>query len=451
MILSLSIASFFCKISRLKRAREAGVNEQQVLVNKQHGHFTRKGAQASDSYPVNAVTGFSLVGISGSFVSDKVNFIDYKMKRKRFADIYGHKSKMGTLLNREKLRPYIWATLLFFFISFAHNIINYPERFFAVLFNNFWHIAYVIVLNFILFEYSVPFVLRKRKTIIYNILPGILLLWLYMMMYSCGSHIWRLVGIQLHIYTPLAVFKSLSHLLENQMAYSAGSVFFFGIIRHIYYYIKLKQAEQQLRIEKQAAELNYLRSQTNPHFLFNTLNNIYSLARDKSDLAPESILRLSKILRFMLYETGGAYIAIEQELKIITDYIALEKLRYDESLRINFNHDIEDMKQALPPLLLIPLVENAFKHGVSETRNQPFVDIHLSVNKRQLVFVVKNSAGTLTEEKNFPAGQKGVKENIGLSNLRRQLELLYTDYNLTLQQGLSVFTATLKINLASHV
>src|SRR5690606_29557778 len=125
--------------------------------------------------------------------------------------------------------------------------------------------------------------------------------------------------------------------------------------------------------------LNYLKSQTNPHFLFNTLNNIYSLARDKSDLAPESIMRLSKILRYMLYETSGAYIAIEQELKIMTDYIELEKLRYDDSLRVNFNHNIEDLRQALPPLLLIPLVENAFKHGVSETRNQPYVDIHLSV------------------------------------------------------------------------
>ena len=145
----------------------------------------------------------------------------------------------------------------------------------------------------------------------------------------------------------------------------------------------------------------------------------------------------------MLYETSGAFIAIEQELKIINDYIALEKLRYDESLRVNFNNDIEDMKQALPPLLLIPLVENAFKHGVSETRTHPFVDIHLSVNNRQLVFLVKNS----TEE--FP--EKGtVKENIGLSNLRRQLELLYTDYNLSVQQGIR-FSATLKINLASHV
>jgi LytS/YehU family sensor histidine kinase len=229
-----------------------------------------------------------------------------------------------------------------------------------------------------------------------------------------------------------------------QMSYSVSSIFFFGIIRHIYNYIKLKQATQQLRIEKQQAELSYLKSQTNPHFLFNTLNNIYSLARDKSDLAPESILRLSKILRFMLYETGGAYIAIEQELKIISDYIALEQLRYDESLSISFNHDIEDGKQTLPPLLLIPLVENSFKHGVSETRGRPFVDIHLSVSKGQLTFIVKNSAESFADE-------LGVKENIGLSNLRRQLELLYSNFNLSAQQASSVFTATLKINLASHV
>jgi LytS/YehU family sensor histidine kinase len=206
----------------------------------------------------------------------------------------------------------------------------------------------------------------------------------------------------------------------------------------------LKQATQQLRIEKQQAELNYLKSQTNPHFLFNTLNNIYALARDKSDLAPESILRLSKILRFMLYETSGASIAIEQELKIISDYIDLEKLRYDESLRLTFNNDVEDMKQALPPLLLIPLVENAFKHGVSETRGNPFVDIHLSVKNRQLLFRVKNSADT-------PQNQSTVKENIGLSNLRRQLELLYTDYNLSVQHVEAHFEAILKINLASHV
>ena len=207
---------------------------------------------------------------------------------------------------------------------------------------------------------------------------------------------------------------------------------------------KLRRTTQELRLEKKEAELNYLKSQTNPHFLFNTLNNIYTLASDKSELAPESILRLSKILRFMLYETDGEFISIEQELEIINDYIALEKLRYDDSLSINFKYEIEDMKQSLPPLLLIPLVENAFKHGISQTMDQPYIEIHLVADHRQILFIVKNSTNNLQEE-------KVVKENIGLSNLRRQLQLLYTNYDLFVIQGRSEFTATLKINLASHV
>ncbi|MEO8413327.1 MAG: histidine kinase [Ginsengibacter sp.] len=351
---------------------------------------------------------------------------------------------MKKRINRKLFKFYLWVGVGYFFLGLLSYLGSYPGRFFAVVFNNVWAVVYVMALNYILFEYTIPFVLRKRKIIIYNILPGILLLWIHLMLYSPGSYAWRLLGIQLHVYTALKVYASLDAALENQMAYSAGSIFFFGIARHVYNYVKLRQAEQQLRIEKQEAELNYLRSQTNPHFLFNTLNNIYSLARDKSDLAPESILRLSKILRYMLYEAGGEYVDIEQELKIVTDYIALEKLRYDESLHINFNYNIEDMKQALPPLLLIPLVENAFKHGVSETRNRPFVDIHLSVNNRQLAFVVKNSTEIFIAE-------TGVKENIGLANLRRQLELLYTDFDLSVRQQESIFKASLKINLASHV
>ncbi len=342
-----------------------------------------------------------------------------------------------------RLVLYLWLSLCYFLVGIVNTISRYPHRLLPVVFNNVWGVMYVTLLNFILFEHAIPFVLKKRSSILYNILLGLPLAFFFMILYSYGAYAWRLLGIQLHVYTALKEYASLSEALQNQMAYSMASVFIFGIARHIYNYTKLKQATQQLKIEKQAAELNYLKSQTNPHFLFNTLNNIYSLARDKSELAPESILRLSKILRYMLYEAGGAYIAIEQELKIIGDYIELEKLRYDESLRINFNNDIEDMKQALPPLLLIPLVENAFKHGVSETRSQPYVDIHLSVNNRQLLFLVKNSTESLPEE--------NVKENIGLTNLRRQLELLYTDYSLVVQHNGSSFESRLKINLASHV
>lgn len=347
---------------------------------------------------------------------------------------------MKFAVDKERFKLYIRLggayLMLWLFVDLAMHSETFPQK----VWNNIWLIGLLIINNFIFLEYTLPFFKPRWK----RIFTAPLLLLAHGFLYSVVLYAWKSIGIFVHIYTDLKTDPSIDQEAPYQFPYSFVSVIFFGIFLHFHDYRKLKESAQQLRIEKQEAELNYLKSQTNPHFLFNTLNNIYSLSMDKSDLAPESILRLSKILRFMLYETGGAYIAIEQELKIMSDYLALERLRYDDSLRVNFNYDIEDMRQALPPLLLIPLVENAFKHGVSETRHQPFVDIHLSVQNRRLTFEVKNS----TED--FP-GEGNVKENIGLSNLRRQLELQYTDYSLSIQQGESVFTAVLKINLASHV
>jgi len=343
-----------------------------------------------------------------------------------------------SILNR--LKFYLWVGLAFLLLWLFNSWINFPGTFLLQSVNEIWRVVYIIIINFIFFEYTLPYIKITWKKIHITIL----VLLVQLLFYSFGLYAWRHIGIQLHIYTDLKAYDSLARGVSDQFSGGLFSFFFFGIIKHIYDFKKLKAAEQKLRIEKQESELNYLKSQTNPHFLFNTLNNIYSLARDKSDLAPESILRLSKILRFMLYETGGPFIEIEQELKIVSDYIALEKLRYDDSLQVSFDFEIEDMKLPIPPLLLIPLVENAFKHGVSETRNLPFVDINLTANYRLLEFVVKNSIEKHSGESNF-------KENIGLSNLRRQLALLYKDYNLIVQQGESSFTATLKINLASHV
>lgn len=347
---------------------------------------------------------------------------------------------MKKFLNIKQCRFYLWVGLAGLLISVVVTLINESEIFFEKIFNCIWLMIYVIVFHYILFEYTIPFIKLTWKRLL--ITP--VLLFAHLFFYSFGIYGWRQFGIRVHVYTEIDKFTSVRSALGEFTAYSISSAIFFGIARHIYAYVKLKNAARQLKIEKQEAELNYLKSQTNPHFLFNTLNNIYSLARDKSDLAPESILRLSKILRFMLYETGGEFILIEQELKVIDDYIALEKLRYDESLRINFKHSIENFNESIPPLLLIPLVENAFKHGVSETRNHPFIDIELSVYQQQLSFVVKNSTEQFLE-------QQDVKESIGLSNLRRQLELLYKDYDVSVKQEEAVFTASLKINLASHV
>lgn len=359
---------------------------------------------------------------------------------------------MKTFINIKRFQFYLWVGCVWLLLWIFNASLNNPETFVPQSLNEIWRFFYIVVANLIFFEYSLPFILKKRSIILFNILIGILLIAIQFILVSFGLVGWKYLGMQLHIFTSLRQVTIIpdtpfNYLLEDVLYQAQGgvtSVFFFGLAKLFYDNFKLRQTAQQLRFEKQEAELNYLKSQTNPHFLFNTLNNIYSLAKDKSDLAPESILRLSKILRFMLYETSGEFISAEQEMEIISDYIALEKLRYDDSLRINFKYEIEDVKQLLPPLLLIPLVENAFKHGVSETSNHPFVDIHVSVNHQQLLFVVKNSIESFQ-------GEKNVKENIGLSNLKRQLELLYTDYNLSVQQDETVFTATLKINLASHV
>jgi two-component system, LytTR family, sensor kinase len=346
---------------------------------------------------------------------------------------------MKIAVDKKRVKLYLWIALSYTALWIFTDVINNPDTLLPRAWNYIWLNSFVLFFNYILFEYTLPFIKHSWK----RMLTAPVLLFAHVMINTFGLYAWRMIGIKAHVYIELTAYPELYIGVQNVAGIGIFSFFFFGIIKHLYDFRKLKQAAQQLTIEKQAAELNFLKSQTNPHFLFNTLNNIYSLARDKSDLAPESILRLSKILRYILYETGGEYIAIEQEIKIIDDYISLEKLRYDDSLRININHDIEDMKQSLPPLLLMPLIENAFKHGASETRHNPFVDIHLSVKNRNLKLTVINSIEASPES--------NIKENIGLSNLKRQLELLYKDYDLSLSKDESGFKAILKINLASHV
>ncbi|MBV8255144.1 MAG: histidine kinase [Chitinophaga sp.] len=345
---------------------------------------------------------------------------------------------MKKLSQIKRYELYVWLVPAFWLVNLLMDVVKDSSHFPARAVNEIWLVAYLSVVNYWLLEYNLPRMSWKR------FFESALLILLQVFLYTIGFFIWRLLGVTLHIFTPLSNPIPIEERIGSLTGYSFESIVVFGVARHIYNYIKLKQHSQQLLIAQQQAELNYLKSQTNPHFLFNTLNNIYSLARDKSDLAPESILRLSKILRYMLYETSAPFTAIGQELKIMEDYIALEKLRYDDSLYVNFSHDLEDSQQGVPPLLLIPLVENAFKHGLAETRDHPRLNIFLSVKNKSLLFTVDNSTGER-------AADHTLKENIGLSNLRRQLTLLYTDYSLEIQPKDYLFTATLKINLSSHV
>ncbi len=350
-----------------------------------------------------------------------------------------HKS-LKIHIEKKRVDLYLWLSVFILLIQTISILSGSTDHFFRQTINNIWHLLFLVTIHFIFIEY----VIKRFKLSLKGVIFALLSVFGFMMLYSFGHFAWKSLGDAIGIYFPLTPYSLWDGELEDLMAYSMGTLFLFCVMVYIYQYRNLKLQAQQLQIEKQMAELNYLKSQTNPHFLFNTLNNIYSLTRDKSEQAPESVMRLSKILRFMLYEANGKFISLEKELKIIDDYIALEKLRYDDTLQINYNYDLEDKKQAIPPLLLIPLVENAFKHGASETRRNPFVNIHLSLRDRNLTMIVKNSINKSEETEQ-------IQENIGISNLRRQLELLYSDYLLKFEIKSLVFTANLKINLASNV
>ena len=144
----------------------------------------------------------------------------------------------------------------------------------------------------------------------------------------------------------------------------------------------------------------------------------------------------------MLYEAGGEYIAVEQELKIVSDYLSLEQLRYDESLRVNFNYDIEDMKQAIPPLLLIPLVENAFKHGAKGGSEKNFIRLNIEIERSKLLFSIENNKGLVDSIKTDDHG------GLGLVNIKRQLELLYPKkHTLTINNTKDSFGLQLQLDL----
>jgi LytS/YehU family sensor histidine kinase len=179
-----------------------------------------------------------------------------------------------------------------------------------------------------------------------------------------------------------------------------------------------KENTVKLQKEKAELELRSLKSQLNPHFLFNTLNNIYSLSLSHSDRTSESISRLSDILDYILYKGPKNEVLISEELAIIDDYMALESLRYSEGrLKISKKSDLNSSAK-IPPLIYLTLVENAFKHGAGKNSERTEIKIDVSYDSRYSVFRIENSCGD--EESSDPKG-------IGLKNIERQLWHHYQD------------------------
>lgn len=197
---------------------------------------------------------------------------------------------------------------------------------------------------------------------------------------------------------------------------------------------KVKEKEKQLL----EAELNFLKSQIQPHFFFNTLNNLYSLTLKKADLAPEVVLKLSDLMSYMLYETIAPKVSLNKEITYLENYIDLEKLRFGNNLTVLFTIEGETDGIYLPPLVLILFVENCFKHGARDNANKLQIEIDIKVENGSLFFKVKNPVAESTATKN--------SEGIGLKNARRRLQLLYGDnYSLEETKKGKEYLVSLKI------
>lgn len=201
--------------------------------------------------------------------------------------------------------------------------------------------------------------------------------------------------------------------------------------------------QQKIQAEQLSTELKFLRSQISPHFLFNVLTNLVSLARKKSDQMEPSLIMLSELMRYMLYDTQGKKVALAKEVSYLNNYIELQKLRFgnDVEIRYEVDSDFENEGYTIEPMLLIPFVENAFKHGVGY-QEHPKISISISVKNAGLIFQVEN------EIDDKPDASKDENSGIGLANVKSRLNLLYKGkHSLKIKTENNLFHITLTLML----
>ncbi|OJJ22045.1 hypothetical protein BKI52_08380 [marine bacterium AO1-C] len=214
-----------------------------------------------------------------------------------------------------------------------------------------------------------------------------------------------------------------------------------------------QQMIKELEKEKLSAELKFLKSQVQPHFLFNTLNNLYGLTLRQSPKAPEIVLKLSELMRYMLYKTNASRVPLSQEINYLKNYITLEKIRYDDAVNVFFQVHGDILDKEIAPMLLIAFIENSFKHGVSEGLEDAWVKITIKLEEHRLFLDIANS---MTSPKQvMPVSQEEVATlagessgGVGLPNVQHRLELLYKDrYTLDVQQSQESFHIKLALEL----
>lgn len=306
--------------------------------------------------------------------------------------------------------------------SLLSNLVEFPIHIVLVYFN-----LYYLLPRFIPNKFGQYFGLLLLATV------GMSLLRIVLTYELVTTDVWRE---NIHQETNLFDFNYI-------MTVVIGEVYVVGLttaIKITMDYVKNQKRTRELEKQSLETELSMLKSQLQPHFFFNTLNNLYSLTLDKSDQAPETVLKLSDLMSYVIYQTKNKQVPLTGEVKHIKNYLDLESLRYGDRLNIEFMLSGNLEGHSVPPLLLLPFVENAFKHGAhNETKSIP-INIALHVENGLLTFSVKN------QKAGKNAMNTGNNKGLGLANTKRRLGLLYNgQHELSINEDSNTYSTTLKI------
>ncbi len=322
-----------------------------------------------------------------------------------------------------------WIGLYVAFIMMESN----PVRVFTLI-KEVVNVSFYMIIVYFNLYYLIPNYLRERSGINYAIalvltaivLTPIKTLVFYLMFSDQPGAQSVFITKQGTIFFQLLFYGTVSTIFQIIMDWQKGSV-----------------EKIELQHKNTESELNFLKSQINPHFLFNTLNNLYALTLKKSDQAPEVVLKLSEMMRYMLYECNEERVPLRKEVNYLENYLELEKLRQKKNIKIDFLISGMIKDQKIAPLLFIPFLENSFKHGLNNQLGDGYVKILLKILEDEIHFSIDNSK---VETAPKPTGKKS--GGIGLVNVRRRLNLVYPNsHELSVKDSPTNYYVDLKIKL----
>jgi sensor histidine kinase YesM len=312
-----------------------------------------------------------------------------------------------------------------FLLSLKGNVIGFPIHMLLCYFT-----IYFLIPKFIFKRHFVQFSIILITSIFMMVMMKF-----YLTLFLISNNVWP--------EGPEATSEFTFNYALNMMLGEFYVISFVTAIKITLDWLSASKRAAQLEKEQLQTELRFLRSQISPHFFFNTLNNIYALSLEQSKKTSETVLKLSELMRYLLYETKKNKQPLEMEILCIQNYLDLERIRYGKQLKLDMEIEGNTRDKKIPPMLLIPFIENAFKHGASKNIGEVSIFIRLHVLEDEIYFTISN---TLPNESLHGKAEKE-SGGIGIENVRKRLELGYAenDYKLDIYQENGHFIVKLKL------